>query len=120
MAVPSIDLEYFCREVEENRSAWTLRQAEGVLTFFNDDGVQVMPLWSTRERVLNFVAKQKDFEEFIPLEIPLELLNHVWLPDLKEKDINVGVNHSGKTNIGCEVSAEEIISRLGPNFPNLT
>ena len=112
MSATPIDMEYFCREAEEANSVWTLRQDEGVLTVLGDGGSQVMPLWSKRERVVSFMANREDFEGCFPLEIPLNLLSRVWLPDLKRKKINIGVNWSGETNIGCEASAEEMIDKF--------
>ena len=114
MPVIPIDIEYFYREAEEENSVWTLRKNEGVLTLLDDDGNQVMPLWSTRERAMGFIANREYFEEFFPLEISLHPFLQVWLSDLNRKKINIGVNWPGKTNIGCEASAKEIISRLEP------
>ena len=116
MSITPIGIEYFYREAEEAKSVWTLRQGEGFLTDLNDDGGRVMPLWSTRERVVSFMANREVFEGFIPLEIPLHLLLRVWLPDLNRKKINVGVNWSGKLNIGCEASAEEMINLFKSSF----
>jgi hypothetical protein len=116
VSVTSVDIEYFYREAEEANSVWTLRQDEGMLTVLDDDGSQVVPLWSTRERVVCFMANREDFEGFFPLEIPLNLLLRVWLPDLNRKKVNIGVNWSGKTNIGCEASAEEMTNKFKPGF----
>jgi hypothetical protein len=48
------------------------------------------------------------------LEIPLHLFLRVWLPDLERNKINIGVNWSRKTNIGCEASAKELIDKFNP------
>ena len=114
MSITPIDMEYFCREAEEANSVWTLRKDEGVVRILDDHGSQVMPLWSTRERVVSFTANRENFEGCFPLEIPLHLLLRVWLPDLHRKKVNIGVNWSGKTNIGCEASAEELIDKFKP------
>jgi hypothetical protein len=62
------------------------------------------------------MATREDFEGCFPSEIPLNLLSRVWLPDLKQKKINIGVNWSGKTNTGCEASAEEMIDKFKPVY----
>ena len=112
MSVTPIDIEYFYKEVVEANSVWALRKDEGAVRFLDDDNSQVMPLWSTRERVVSFIANREDFEGCFPLEIPLHLFLRVWLPDLERNKINIGVNWSRKTNIGCEASAKEIINKF--------
>ena len=116
MSVTPIDIEYFYREVEEANSVWALRKDEGAVRFLDDDNSQVMPLWSTRERVVSFIANREDSEGCFPLEIPLHLFLRVWLPDLERNKINIGVNWSRKTNIGCEASAKELIDKFNPGF----
>jgi len=116
VSVTPIDIEYFCREVAEANSVWALRKDEGAVRFLDDDNSQVMPLWSTRERVVSFIANREDFERCFPLEIPLHLLLRVWLPDLERSKINIGVNWSGKTNIGCGASAKELIDKFNAGF----
>jgi hypothetical protein len=114
--VKPIDIEYFCREVEEADSVWALRRDEGAVRLLDDDDSQVMPLWSTRERVVSFMANRDDFVGCFPLEIPLHLLLQVWLPDLGRNKINIGVNWTGKTKFGCEASAKELIDKFSTGF----
>lgn len=116
MSVTPIDIEYFYREVEEANSVWTLHKDQRVLTILADDGSQAMPFWSTRERAMGFIANREDFEEFLPLEISLHLFLQVWLSDLNRKKVNIGVNWTGKTNIGCEASAKELIDKFTAGF----
>jgi hypothetical protein len=115
VSVTIIDIEYFYTEAIEADSVWTLSKDARVVRVLGDDGNQTMPFWSNRERVVSFMANRDEFEGFFPLEIPLHLFR-VWLPDLNRKKVNIGVNWTGETNMGCEASAEEMIDKFKHDF----
>ena len=68
-----IHLVSFCKEVSVSNSVWTIHKDGQVLAVANADGYNVIPSWSSRDRVVNFLKEVDGFEAFTPLEIPLVL-----------------------------------------------
>jgi hypothetical protein len=98
----------FCKEVSLSHSVWTIHKDGRVLAVADAEGFTAMPLWSSRDRAVNFLNEVDGFEGFIPLEIPWVLFKTKWIPDLVEKKMVAGVNWTG-SGIECQADPEELV-----------
>ena len=102
----------FYADLSRGSSVWTIRADEGFPSFMNGSGQEVMPFWSRRTRVDRVVARVPAFSALSVVEIPLDEFLRRWLPGLRGDGIRVGVNWSGASATGYDLTVAELERNL--------
>lgn len=108
----------FYEEVSSNKSLWFAENSEGTALEFDvrEDRVS-FPLWSSKSRIMRLKKlNPKLLDEFSPREISWDSFKDVLAPILMNKDRVVGVNLSGKSMSGLDMSAETVIRQVEAFF----
>lgn len=67
-----------------------------------------MPFWSLRSRAVAIVAQVPAYADFEVVGLPLDEWRSRWLPGLQRDGICVGLNWSGESATGFDLSAEDV------------
>ena len=103
----------FCRDVYKTKLLWTIEFEDGaLLQWFEDDGSQVLPFWSSESRVTKVIKLLKDFDGGVPASIELDEFEADWVQDLVESNIRIGPNWAGENLSGTTFDANEMIRRI--------
>ena len=100
----------FYRDVAKNRKLWTCQDEGGVPAPMKTDGRRAMPFWSSRSRVEKIIKNTPAYAVFEPLELSWESFLTEWVPDLKDDNLLVGVNWSGKNVVGYDLEPDDVIA----------
>jgi len=74
------------------------------------NGRRAMPFWSSRSRVETIIKNAPAYAVFKPLEITWDSFVSEWVPSLKEGNLLVGVNWSGKSVVGYDLDPDDVIA----------
>lgn len=94
---------------------WTVRDIKGEVIFESNRGTKIKPLWSKITRVEKIIKTIPGFSDLEPVEISWSEFEKELAPKLKEKNIFVGVNWSGKKLTGYDMSAFQLIEIVSLN-----
>jgi hypothetical protein len=111
MKVEFIEENTFFKETSEKGSVWTIHKDAHILKIPDSDGNWCTPYWSTRERAVRFITNVERYSDFLPLEIRIEVFLNVWLPDMKKDNRTLGINWSGVTTVGLEMTPDEVLNK---------
>ena len=101
----------FYEEVASGGSAFTVLD-HGNFLVFPVRGVEVVPFWSSRARVVRVQKDHAKYRAFDCDEIELDALLARTLPDLAREGIHIGVNWSGVRLTGYDVSVADVLKNL--------
>ncbi len=111
MSASAVQADAFYGEVVEHSTVWTVRDADGFPAPETPEG-RAMPFWSLRSRAEGIVAKVPAYAGFEVVGLPLAEWRSRWLPGLQSDGIRVGLNWSGETATGFDLSAEDVERNL--------
>lgn len=112
MTIASVHAAAFYRDVTQERTAWTLRDARG-FPAPQGDGSRAMPFWSSRSRVERITETVPAYAGFSPIEIPLADFLERWLPGLERDGLKAGLNWSGERATGYDVDPRVVAAGIG-------
>ena len=93
----------FYLEVAEHRRVWTIRDSRGIPAPLGDQGLRVMPFWSSSDRAETVIGNVPAYSGFVPVELSWIEFRDRWLPGLARDELLVGVNWSGARATGYDV-----------------
>jgi hypothetical protein len=90
-----------------NNKVWTLRDSDGYVVLGDDSGRSVAPFWSSLSRI-NKMVKVISLEKCEIVEINGDDFFNIIIPKLTSRNIQVGVNWSGKNATGYDMPAVQL------------
>ncbi len=107
-----VDEDRFYREAISARSVWVLCDPLGMPTATASDGAKATPFWSSRTRAEAIVRECPGYEGFTASFVDLQEWCRDWLPGLTASGLAVGLNWSGPTANGLDVTATDVLRGL--------
>lgn len=104
--------EKFVEEVAEGGLIWTIEKGGEYVTSKNRYGSDCFPWWSSRERVIKQLENVPAYHGYIQSGFEWETFLNEWVPSLKKAKCLLGVNYSGKGNVGFDLPIEEVIQAI--------
>ena len=107
VSISAAHADAFYDEVVSRGEVWGIRD-EGGFPAPESDGSRAMPFWSTRSRAQRVIDNVEAYQGFEVTALPLDLWRLRWLPGLQADGILIGLNWSGPTATGYDVSSEDV------------
>jgi len=104
--------EAFYRQVASSGVLWTLRDSGGFPAPANETGQRAQPFWSSRSRVELIIQGATAYRGFEPVEISWQAFKERWAPGLTQDNIFVGVNWSGATAKGYDLTPAQVVANV--------
>lgn len=101
----------FYRDVAKTRVLWTIKDAGGFPAPRTAEG-RAQPFWSSRSRAERVIETVPAYTRFEPVEVSWAEFAADWVPDLTKDGIRVGVNWSGPSATGYDLTAEEVVRNV--------
>jgi hypothetical protein len=98
----------FYRDVAKNRKMWTAKSDKGFVLAFTSSGKEVMPFWSSLSRVKKTITNCPSYNTLQPVEISWDVFVTKWVPKLKQDNVQIGLNWSGKRATGFDRDPEGV------------
>jgi len=98
----------FYREVAESGVVWGIRDVGGFPAPVASNGKRAMPFWSSESRALVVIREVSSYGDFSPVPIAWEVFCTRWVPGLLGDDLLAGVNWSGHSASGFDISPIEL------------
>ena len=121
MSFAATQASKFYEQVVRDGLVFTFEDAEGLLVF-PIRGIEVVPFWSSRERLEQIQKKMPKYAIYRIEVTPFEDFYARTLPWLEKQNIHIGVNWSGERLTGYDVSALDLRKNLdywrAKNEPN--
>lgn len=106
-------LDTFLTDVKPTQQLWALQDKESqdwvVVDSLNYQETEVMPLWSSKALATEHCTEE--WADYIAAEIPLAEWLELWVADLVEDDVVIGINWRGEDN-DLEVDLAELTQAL--------
>ena len=102
----------FYREVAESGVLWSLEDDVGYPAPMTASGQRAQPFWSSRRRAEKIVKTVAAYAGFQPFEIGWDEFLSTWVPDMEKDGLLVGVNWSGPTARGYDVTARDCVRNV--------
>jgi len=115
MGNPGKQAHDFYSDVITHNKMWTVRDIKGEVIFESNRGTKIKPVWSKITRVERIIKTIPEFSDLEPVEISWSEFENELAPKLKEKNIFVGVNWSGKKLTGYDMSVLQLIEIVSLN-----
>lgn len=112
MNVEFFEEKTFYSEASKNGSVWTIHKDGDMVKIKDSEGNWSTPYWSKRERAVRFINNVEGYSDFLPLEIPMHVFLKVWLPNMKKDNRTLGINWTGPTTLGLEMTPEELLGKV--------
>ncbi|OAH51068.1 DUF2750 domain-containing protein [Microbacterium oleivorans] len=112
MTVSAAHMSSFFSEVLTHQEVFTISDEGGVPAPKNADGRRAMPFWSLETRAQRIIEGVSTYRAFTPIRLTLEEFRARWLPGLTGDGLLVGINWSGETATGYDLTPGEVESRL--------
>ena len=112
MSISAINAEAFVSEVLDGARVWGIRDKSGFPTSTNASGEAAMPFWSSEKRAMSVIETVPAYRDFQPVPISLSEFVDRWLPGLKRDGLHCGLNWSGKSATGYDLSPADVLARL--------
>ena len=110
MSVAAAQYAQFCDQAVEHRKVFTFTNS-GEYLVYPVGGNEVVPFWSSRDRLVSIQRTLTKYERHQIDEMELnEFLD--WIPTLEGQGILIGVNWSGERLTGYNVSVADLIAAL--------
>lgn len=118
MSNSEIQAKAFYKQVAASRSVWTIRDEAGIPVPESDDGTKAMPFWSSRSLAELIIQNVADYNGFYPIEISWQDFEDKWGPGLTKDGLLAGVNWSGSTASGYDITPAELIKNVETSIRN--
>ena len=99
--------------VELDAEVWTIEDDGGIPAPANPDGRRAMPFWSRESRAQRVLDTVPAYSGCRPRAIPVAEWTERWLPGLERDGLLVGINWSGRSATGYDLTPAEVSARLG-------
>jgi Protein of unknown function (DUF2750) len=99
----------FYDDVINYNKMWTIKYSNEVVFFVSPRGIKIQPFWSKITRIQKIIKTTPEYSNFVPVEVSWNEFENELAPKLKEKNIFVGVNWSGKNLTGYNMPASQLI-----------
>lgn len=76
----AMDEKKFFQEIKDNGNLWVAMRKNEVLTLTDSEGISDLPIWSDRERVLDYISDRTG-DGLEPVEIPLSNFRRTWISE---------------------------------------
>lgn len=96
----------FKKQVAEEMKVFTFTN-RGKYLAYSVRGHEVIPFWSSRNRVVTVQKAHPQYQQYAITEMSLDEFIQ-WFPQLAGERIHIGTNWSGKQLIGYDVSTDEL------------
>ncbi|MFC2974688.1 DUF2750 domain-containing protein [Azotobacter bryophylli] len=104
MSIAASHASEFYREVAESGRVWGIKDTGGFPAPINSDGSRAMPFWSSESRALKVIHGVPAYNSFVPVAIEWSIFCERWVPGLVRDGLLAGVNWSGLSAKGFDVS----------------
>ncbi|CZF79022.1 hypothetical protein GCE9029_01209 [Grimontia celer] len=108
MSISSVHAAAFYREVAASGVVWGIEDTGGFPAPRGSGGSRAMPFWSSQSRALSVVSNVPAYYGFEPVAIEWEVFCERWIPGLSRDGLLVGVNWSGKTAKGFDITPAQV------------
>ncbi len=108
MSVSSTHAAEFYREVAASGIVWAIKDSGGFPAPQNSDGARAMPFWSSESRALSIIRNVSAYQGFAPAAIEWAVFCERWVPGLTRDGLLVGINWSGATAKGFDISPADL------------
>lgn len=108
----ALHAQTFYKQVTDLGVVCTIRDEGGYPAPINRDGFRAQPFWSSRSRAEKIIASVPAYNDFLPVEISLDVFLDRWLPGLENDGILVGVNWSGDRATGYDIPPSQVAENL--------
>jgi len=110
MSIAAAQYSKFMTQVAADGKVFTFTQ-EGDFLVYPMKKAEVIPFWSSRQRLLKIQAVLPKYQKFQIEELSIESFLE-QLPNLEKEKVRIGVNWSGKNLTGYDVSIEAVKAAL--------
>lgn len=112
MSVAAAQADAFYKEALDGEFVFTVRDDGGSPAPTNSSGQRAMPFWSKRSRAQKIIDNVEAYGGMRVIEVALDDWLKKWLPGLEEDGLFVGLNWSGKSAVGYDVSPADAVRNL--------
>lgn len=113
MTIAETNFQDFLEEVIEGEMVFTIEDEAGTIpcpTSSNEKNV--MPFWSSAERVEKVIRTVPAYAGCKPKGIELSVFLEKWLPGLIRDGLDVGINWSGRKALGYDMEPADLKTEL--------
>ncbi|MBQ1782352.1 MAG: DUF2750 domain-containing protein [Gammaproteobacteria bacterium] len=108
MSIAAANAATFYREVAEAGVIWSIKDASGFPAPVASGGNRAMPFWSSESRALSVISGVPAYSGFNPVPIQWQIFCDRWVPGLTGDNLLAGVNWSGSSASGFDISPNEL------------
>lgn len=112
MSISAINSAAFVSEVLRGAQVWGIKDKDGLPTSTNASGETAMPFWSSEKRAMSIIETVPAYRHFKPEPISLSAFIERWLPGLNRDGLYCGLNWSGESATGYDLSPTDLMARL--------
>jgi hypothetical protein len=112
MSVAAAMAAAFWQEVVTEGAVWTVRDDAGCPAHLNSQGVRAQPFWSRRSRAERILRNVPAYRGMTTEKVGLDDWTNRWRPDLRSDGIRVGINWSGQSATGYDITVDEAVLNL--------
>jgi len=98
----------FYAEVAQVKKLWTIKDSNGFPAPLNGEGRRVQPFWSSLSRVESIIQNVPAYADFKAHELDWSVFADRWVSGLSRDGILIGVNWSGESATGYDLTPEEV------------
>ena len=103
MSISAAHADAFYTEVLRTKTVWGIRDADG-FPAPDSGGHRAMPFWSAESRAQRIIEQVEAYQGFEVVSLPLDVWRSRWLPGLAKDGLLVGLNWSGASATGYDVT----------------
>ena len=110
MSIAAAQYSKFKQQVIAGQQVWTFTEEGDDLVIPVKEG-EAIPFWSSKSRLMKICSYHAKYSRYERASLPFaEFLK--MLERLSAEKISIGVNWSGKSMVGYDVQAEELLTQL--------
>lgn len=102
----------FYRQVAQTESLFSIIDDKGIPTPTGDDGLKVMPFWSSEAAALDFIQSNEGFTQFQPYPIEWSIFQDKWIEGIAQDDLLVGLNWQKIDGENCVTEVELMLKGI--------
>ena len=107
MSIAAAQASTFYEQIAKEKSVFTFTKDDDYLVF-PVHGKEVIPFWSSRNRLAKIQRDHPKYSAFTVSEVSLDTFLAKTLAQLQEEGIHIGVNWSGPRLTGYDISAVDL------------
>jgi len=112
MSVSAAQRTAFFDEAVRYGEVFTIRDDGGFPAPMTHADVRAQPFWSRKSRAEQIIATVDAYAGFAPVRVSLDDFRERWLPGLSRDGLRVGVNWSGGSAAGYDMTPDEVLAWL--------